>query len=45
MTAGAQRNGFQVRYLGRTDQTKTDKEDWKNALTVLSDEIQASGRM
>jgi hypothetical protein len=39
MTAGAQRNGFKVRYLGGTDQTKTDKEDWNNNLTVLSDEI------
>jgi hypothetical protein len=45
MTAGAQRNDFQVRYLGGTDQTKTDKEDWRNSLTVLSDEIQASARM
>lgn len=38
-TAGAQRNGFQVRYLGGTDQTKSDKEVWNNKLTVLSDEI------
>lgn len=39
MTAGAQANGFKVRYLGGTDQTKGDREDWDNRLTVLSDEI------
>lgn len=39
MTVGAQRNGFKVRYLGGTDQTKVDKEDWNNSLTILSDEL------
>ena len=39
MTTGAQRNGFKVRYLGGTDQTKIDQEDWNNSLTVLTDEI------
>src|SRR6266700_2334022 len=35
----AQRDAFNVRYLGGSVETKTDKEDWKNKLTVRSDEI------
>lgn len=36
---GAQHNVFNVRYLGGSVQTKTDKEDWNNKLTILSDEL------
>jgi hypothetical protein len=35
----AQRDAFAVRYLGGSVETKTDKDDWQNKLTVLSDEI------
>jgi len=34
-----QRNAFRVRYLGGSVETKTDKDEWQNKLTVLSDEI------
>ena len=34
-----QSNAFNVRYLGGSLETKTDKDDWHNRLTVLSDEI------
>ena len=34
-----QRNVFNVRYLGGSVETKTDKDDWHNNLTVLTDEI------
>jgi hypothetical protein len=37
--AVAQRNGFKVRYLGGAVETRTDKDDWNNQFTVLSDEI------
>ncbi|HEY5075735.1 MAG TPA: hypothetical protein VII34_13650 [Pyrinomonadaceae bacterium] len=39
LPAMAQRNGFNVRYLGGAVETKTDKDDWNNKLTILSDEI------
>ena len=35
----AQRDSFAVRYLGGSVETKTDKNDWHNKLTVISDEI------
>ena len=35
----AQRNAFDVRYLGGSVETKTDKDEWRNKLTILSDEI------
>ena len=34
-----QANGFNVRYLGGSLETKTDKDDWHNNLIILSDEI------
>lgn len=34
-----QRNGFDVRYLAGSLETKTDKDDWRNNLIILSDEI------
>ena len=34
-----QANRFNVRYLGGSLQTKTDKDDWRNNLIILSDEI------
>src|SRR5215216_2471512 len=34
-----QSNAFNVRYLGGSLQTKTDKDDWHNNLIILSDEI------
>jgi hypothetical protein len=34
-----QANAFNVRYLGGSLETKTDKDDWHNNLTILSDEI------
>ncbi|HEY6230948.1 MAG TPA: hypothetical protein VIW64_06785 [Pyrinomonadaceae bacterium] len=37
--APAQRNAFDVRYLGGSVETKTDKDEWRNKLTILSDEI------
>lgn len=37
--AVAQHNGFKVRYLGGAVETRTDKDDWNNRLTILSDEI------
>lgn len=37
--SGAQPKGFQVRYLGGTDQPAIEKDDWSNRLTILSDEI------
>jgi hypothetical protein len=35
----AQRDAFNVRYLGGTLETRTDKDEWNNKLTVRSDEI------
>src|SRR5260370_37453595 len=35
----AQREGFNVRYLGGSVETKTSKDDWNNKLTIHSDEI------
>ena len=35
----AQREGFNVRYLGGNVETKTSKEDWNNKLAIRSDEI------
>ncbi|MEP6570738.1 MAG: hypothetical protein ABJC10_13285 [Acidobacteriota bacterium] len=32
--APPQRNAFQVRYLGGSVETKTDKDEWNNNLTV-----------
>jgi len=34
-----QTNAFNVRYLGGSLQTKTDRDDWHNNLVILSDEI------
>ena len=34
-----QRNVFNVRYLGGSLETKTDKDDWHNNLSVFTDEI------
>ena|ERR1700682_6348905 len=39
VSAIAQRDAFNVRYLGGSLETKTDKDDWNNKLTVRSDEI------
>ena len=39
MLALGQRDSFKVRYLGGSLVTKTDKDEWSNTLTVLSDEI------
>ena len=33
------RTAFNVRYLGGSLETKTDKDDWHNNLIILSDEI------
>lgn len=35
----AQRNSFNVRYRGGSVETKTDKDEWSNKLTILADEI------
>jgi len=35
----AQRGSFNVRYLGGSVETKTDKDDWNNRVIILSDEI------
>ena len=35
----AQRDQFNVRYLGGSAETKTNKEDWDNKLSIRSDEI------
>lgn len=35
----AQANGFKVRYLAGSVETKTDRDDWRNNLVILSDEI------
>ena len=37
--APAQRNAFDVRYLGGSVETKTDKDEWRNKLTIQADEI------
>ena len=34
-----QTNGFNVRYLVGSLETKTDRDDWRNNLVILSDEI------
>ena len=34
-----QTNGFNVRYLAGSVETKTDRDDWRNNLVILSDEI------
>ena len=35
----AQANGFKVRYLAGSVETRTDRDDWRNNLVILSDEI------
>jgi len=35
----AQANGFKVRYLAGSVETRTDRDDWSNNLVILSDEI------
>lgn len=35
----AQANGFRVRYLAGSVETRTDRDDWRNNLVILSDEI------
>lgn len=35
----AQANGFKVRYLAGCVETRTDRDDWRNKLVILSDEI------
>jgi hypothetical protein len=32
-------NGFKVRYLAGSVETSTDRDDWRNNLVILSDEI------
>ena len=34
-----QANGFNIRYLAGSIETKTDRDDWRNNLVILSDEI------
>ena len=34
-----QANGFKVRYLAGSVETKTDTDDWENNLVILTDEI------
>jgi hypothetical protein len=40
----AQANGFKVRYLAGSVETKTDRDDWQNRLVILSDEIRVELR-
>lgn len=35
----AQANGFRVRYLAGSVETRVDRDDWRNKLVILSDEI------
>ena len=35
----AQANGFNVRYLAGSIETRADRDDWSNNLVILSDEI------
>ncbi len=35
----AQANGFKVRYLAGSVETRVDRDDWRNKLVILSDEI------
>ena len=36
--------GFKVRYLAGSVETKTDRDDWRNNLVILSDEIRVELR-
>jgi hypothetical protein len=40
----AQASGFKVRYLAGGVETKTDRDDWRNNLVILSDEIRVELR-
>ena len=40
----AQANGFRVRYLAGSVETRTDRDDWRNNLVILSDEIRVELR-
>ena len=42
--AFAQANGFKVRYLAGSVETKTDRDDWRNKLVIFSDEIRVELR-
>jgi hypothetical protein len=44
IVALAQAGGFRVRYLAGSVETKTDRDDWRNRLVVLSDEIRVELR-
>ena len=35
----AQANGFRVRYLAGSVETRVDRDDWRNKLVIFSDEI------
>jgi hypothetical protein len=35
----AQASGFKVRYLAGSVETRTDRDDWRNNLVILTDEI------
>ena len=40
----AQAKGFKVRYLAGGVETRTDRDDWRNKLVILSDEIRVELR-
>jgi hypothetical protein len=40
----AQASGFKVRYLAGGVETRTDRDDWRNNLVILSDEIRVELR-
>jgi hypothetical protein len=44
IVALAQASGFKVRYLAGGVETKTDRDDWRNNLVILSDEIRVELR-
>lgn len=39
-----QAGGFRVRYLAGSVETKTDRDDWRNRLVILTDEIRVELR-
>jgi hypothetical protein len=40
----SQASGFKVRYLAGSVETRTDRDDWRNNLVILSDEIRVELR-
>lgn len=42
--AFSQANGFRVRYLAGSVETRIDRDDWRNNLVILSDEIRVELR-